>query len=540
MMTVVNPAGEGTRDRGGDPGADGEARQRAEFAALQARLMPIWRSLEERSLTPHTSVVVPSLSFDQKELAKIQGVSFYEERLLFTLIRLRDPGATVIYLTSQPIHPDIVEYYLSLLRGVSVRNARDRLHMLCLYDASSQALTRKILDRPRLIRRLRELIRDPDRAYLTCFNSTILERRLSLELGIPLNGVDPDLLWIGTKSGSRRVFDRAGVDQARGVANVRTVDEVLDALAGLKEAEPGLARAVVKLNESFAGAGNALFTYPPGSAAPSRAELARALEGMAWASSTESFDNFTDTLAEMGGIVEEFVEAEGLRSPSAQLRVNPDGSVALISTHDQVLGGPTGQTYLGCRFPADEAYRALIQEQALKVGDVLQRNGVVSRFAVDFLVYPEAGGWRCLAVEINLRMGGTTPPFLALQFLTGGAIEEATGQFMARGKTPKFYYATDNLRSPAYKGLLPEDFVDILAAHHVDFDPFSETGAVFHMIGAVSQFGKLGVTCIGDSVAHADEIYRKVVRVLDQEMGTLGEPEAGAFHPFEAAVRGME
>jgi hypothetical protein len=516
-----------------------DSQKRKAFATLQERLLPIWQQLEEGSTTQHTSLVVPSLSFDLDEMAKIQGVSFYEERLLFAIIRLRDPGATVIYVTSQPIHPDIVEYYLSLLRGVSVRSARSRLHMVCLYDASPQPLTRKILDRPRLLRKLRKLLGDPQQAYLTCFNSTTLERDLSLELGIPLNGVDPDLLWMGTKSGSRKVFAKAGVDQAPGMVDVHTRDEVLESLAELKRANPALTKAVVKLDESFAGAGNAIFTYPP-TASSDRAGLEAALDSMAWATATETSTSFLAKLASMGGIVEEFIEAPDLRSPSAQLRVNPDGSVTLLSTHEQVLGGPTGQTYLGCRFPADRAYRALIQEQALKIGNVLRRNGVVSRFAVDFLLFPEAGGWRCLAIEINLRMGGTTPPFLALQFLTGGSLDDATGEFMAHGATRKYYYATDNLRSPAYRGLLPEDFVDILAAHHLDFDPFSETGAVFHMIGAVSQFGKLGVTCIGDTPEQADEIYRKIVRVLDQEAGILGEPDDGPSHPFEVPIRGME
>ena len=514
--------------------------EHADFAELQKRLLPIWRSLADTTSTPHTSVVVPSLSFDIDELAKIQGVSFYEERLLFTLIRLRDPGATVIYITSQPIHPDIIEYYLSLLRGVSLRSARSRLHLLCLYDASPQALTRKILDRPRLLRRLRELIPDPERAYLTCFNSTALERQLSLELDIPLNGVDPDLLWMGTKSGSRKIFEEAGVEQAAGTADVKTTEAALDALTRLKQDKPTLRRAVVKLDESFAGAGNAVFTYPPGIDSPSRSKLSEALHALALASPVETAEGFLHKLESMGGIVEEFVEADGLQSPSAQLRVNPDGTVALISTHDQVLGGPTGQTYLGCRFPADRTYRSLVQECALKVGQVMKEHGVVSRFAVDFLVFREGAQWRCLAVEINLRMGGTTPPFLALQFLTGGSLDPSTGQFMARRDTPKYYYATDNLRSQAYKGLLPEDFVDILAAHNVDFDPFSETGAVFHMIGAVSQFGKLGVTCIGDSAEQADEIYRKIVEVLDLEAGGAQEPEIRASHPFEVAIRGME
>jgi hypothetical protein len=36
-----------------------------------------------------------------------------------------------------------------------------------------------------------------------------------------------------------------------------------------------------------------------------------------------------------------------------QLRITPDGRVELLSTHDQLLGGPSGQSYLGCMFPAD-------------------------------------------------------------------------------------------------------------------------------------------------------------------------------------------
>jgi len=43
-----------------------------------------------------------------------------------------------------------------------------------------------------------------------------------------------------------------------------------------------------------------------------------------------------------------------------QLRITPLGAVDLLSTHDQLLGGPSGQSYLGCVFPADTGYAALI------------------------------------------------------------------------------------------------------------------------------------------------------------------------------------
>lgn len=520
-----------------DPTTDSEL---STYSALQRRLVDIWRSLESADPAPHTSVVVPALSFDPEELAKIPGVSFYEERLLFSLIRLRDPGATVVYVTSQPIHPEIIDYYLGLLRGVSVRSARSRLHLLCLHDASPISLTRKILDRPRVVRRIAELIRSPERAYLTCFNSTELERRLALELGIPLNGADVEVLWTGTKSGSRRIFDEAEVEQTPGVADVHSRRDVLDALAELKAGQPGLARAVLKLNESFAGAGNAVLSYDP-SGASDPASLERALAALAFTSSSEELGNYLEKMERMGGVVEAFVENDDLRSPSAQLRINPDGSISMISTHDQILGGPTGQTYLGCRFPADEAYRGEIARAAMRVAKVLQRYGVVSRFGVDFLALRSPGGdWRCLGVEINLRMGGTTPPFLALQFLTGGRLDEPSGLFRTARGAHKFYYATDNLRSPSYRGLLPEDFSDILAAHDLAFDTSRETGAVFHMIGALSQFGKLGVTCIGDTPEEAHAVYHRVVEILDEEGADVEGDDDRGRHPFDTTIRGME
>ena len=114
-----------------------------------------------REEEPHTSVVVPSLTLDQSELQKLPGASFYEERLLFLLIRLRNPRARMVYVTSQPVHPMILEYYFQFLAGIPASHARARLTLLCAHDASPRSLTEKILERPRLIERIREGIQDP-------------------------------------------------------------------------------------------------------------------------------------------------------------------------------------------------------------------------------------------------------------------------------------------------------------------------------------------------------------------------------------------
>ncbi len=190
-----------------------------------------------------------------------------------------------------------------------------------------------------------------------------------------------------------------------------------------------------------------------------------------------------------------------------------------ISTHDQILGGPSNQVFLGCSFPARDDYRLRIQEAAMRIGAVLASRGVVSRFAIDFLLWRDNPGedWDMAALEINLRMGGTTHPYLALRFLTGGSFDPETGLFFSPSGLAKYYRATDNLRADSYRGLLPDDLIEILTDNRLHYNHATDSGALFHLIGALSEFGKLGLTAIGNSREEADALYYKALEVLDRE-----------------------
>jgi PGM1 C-terminal domain len=533
----------------------------AAFEQLKPRLRDVWDTLMLRDEEPHTSVVVPSLTLDRDSLSKLAGASFYEERLLFLLIRLRNPRARMVYVTSQPVHPLILEYYFQLLAGMPASHARSRLTLLCAYDASPRSLTEKVLERPRLIQRIRDGIHDPARAYLTVFNATPFERRLAVLLGIPLNGCDPELARLGTKSGSRRTFREAGVALPEGQENLRDRTDVEAALVDLRRRRPGLRRAVIKLDDSFSGEGNAIFRYPGEDAAGRRrsgsggsggsgracspATVRDALASIELSVPGETPDSYFAKFGSMGGVVEEFIDGKEKTSPSTQLRISPYGEVMVISTHDQILGGASQQVFLGCRFPARDDYRMRMQEAAVRIAEVLAAQGVVSRFGVDFLAWRDdpALDWNLAALEINLRMGGTTHPYLALQFLTGGALDAATGLFWSPTGHTKCYVATDNLHSEAYRGLLPEDLIEILTETRLHYSLGSESGALFHLIGAVSEFGKLGVTAIADTHEEADAIYQRALAVLDRETASRRPGETGASGgpagPGLAALSGL-
>jgi hypothetical protein len=497
----------------------GSAEELRRFARIQERLAPMFRRIFPYPRAPRTIVVVPSLSLDAEELEKISGVNHYEERMLCMLMLLRMPRTHLVFVTSQPIAAPIVDYYLHLLPGVPFRHARGRLTLLSCYDASKLPLTQKVLERPRLMGRIWSAIPDPEAAHITCFNSTPLERTLAVKLNIPLYANDPELAHLGSKSGSREVFREAEVPMPDGFEHLRDEQDVMEAVIELKRRRPEVRRMVVKLNEGFSGEGNAVF---PCEDAPEgrklvkwvRDELPRRIR---FEASDESWERYCHKFTEMGGIVECFVEGTEVRSPSVQCRIDPLGEVTIISTHDQVLGGPSGQIFLGSTFPADAEYSRDIQEAGWRVAEVLKQRGALGRFAIDFISVKREERWEHAAIEINLRKGGTTHPYLMLRFLTDGTYDPENGLYCTPTGQPCYYYASDNLQSPAYKGLTPDDLVDISVDFGLHFDGAAQQGVVFHLIGALSEYGKLGTVCIGDNRQSAEKFYRDTVAVLDRE-----------------------
>jgi hypothetical protein len=507
------------------------AASQAEFDQLQKKLVPLWKSIERFNQDPQTIVVVPSMSIDAIGSGAVMQA--YEERFLFLLLLLRQPRARLIYVTSQTILPSIIDYYLDLLPGVIPSHARQRLFLLSPLDGSLRPLSDKLLARPRLIERIRSLIMDADRAHLVPFNTTNREKELALRLGIPMYGADPKFFPFGTKSGCRKIFMEEDVPHPLGYENLASKDDLLEAIAKMRSKKPSIQQVLVKLNEGVSGEGNAVVDLsdlpvakenrgrdgaPRHPDVPAgRPYLEERLRAMQFELEDVTYESYMKKLQERGAVVEERIMGEEFRSPSVQLRITPLGRVELLSTHDQLLGGPSGQSYLGCVFPADTGYAVLITREAAKVGRRLAKEGVLGRFAIDFVVVRSNEKWEPYAIEINLRKGGTTHPFLTLQFLTDGTYDPDTAIFTAPNGQQKFFVASDHVESPLYRTLTPDDLFDIVVRHNLHFDQTRQTGVVFHMMSALGELGRTGLTAVGNSHDDAKATYNRAVSVLDEE-----------------------
>jgi hypothetical protein len=502
--------------------------QRSErFAELQRRLGAVWSAIRS-GREGESIVVVPSRTVDKWDERAAESQA-YEERLLFLLLLLRQPRLRVIYVSSLPIAPSIIDYYLGMLAGVIPAHAKARLSLVATNDGSARPLSAKLLERPRVIEQIRSLIPDPELCHLVPYTTSELERDLALLLGIPMYGADPKFLSFGTKTGCRQLFGDENVSHPFGREGIATLDDIVEGMTELRRTRREANEALVKLNEGVSGEGNALVDLrrlPAAGSAEEPAALEQRIREMKFEVESLAFDTYMEKLATMHGILEERISGAEFRSPSVQLRVTPAGQMQLLSTHDQLLGGPSGQSYLGCVFPANPEYASLITAEARKIGDRLAREGVLGRFAVDFVVVRDDGGdWRPYAIEINLRKGGTTHPYLTLEFLTDGHYDPDSATFVAPSGQPKFLVASDHLESPELKGLTHEDLFDVIVRRDLHFDQARQHGVVFHMMSALTELGRIGLTAVGDSPAEAERVYREAEAALLSEGRSALEPQ---------------
>jgi hypothetical protein len=441
-----------------------------------------------------------------------------EERLLCTLLELRDPSLRLVYVTSNPVSPMIVDYYLTLLPRQMRSHARARLTLIGLSERTARPLSEKLLEHPRLLERIRSSIRGSKHCQLIPYTTTGLERAVAEELGVPMLGADPGLSYLGTKSGCRALFADVGVPHPLGIEGLSSTDDVIRAIATLRASRADLRQVVVKLNNGVSGEGNAvvdLDCLPEPGCAEETAHLSERIRRLSPEAPGVTPDLFLSALAKGGGIVEEWIEAAEIRSPSAQLDIATTGEVTLASTHDQILGGATGQTYLGCRFPAEPSYAPAISRLAIRVGERLAQRGVIGRCAIDFVVARDrCGSWRPYAIELNLRKGGTTHPYATLCHLTGGAYDVDSATFRTPAGEKRHYVATDHLEFDDLRALGCGGVLSHTRRGALRFDRMRRCGPVFHMLSSLDELGRAGFTAIGDSAASADAMYHRVQTTL--------------------------
>lgn len=484
-------------------------------ARTQARLESTWRASRVGSTTDHVVVVLPSLNLPPLALRdfadRLPGL---EHRYLVEVLALpRVPGATLVFVTCQAPSEEVLEYYLRLCPAGQREQLRRRLHVVEVPDRSARSLSAKLLEHPGLLERLRGLC-DGRLAMVEPWNVTDAEVAVGERIGAPVHGTPPGLWPQGFKGAGRRLFSELGVPVVPGAEGIHDAAGLAQAAHTLGRRSSSAKAVVVKHDDSCSGKGNRVL--PLRDAQGDRLDLAGLREGVARMPA-----RFVDALRH-GGVLEELLDHPEMTSPSVQFELDPLGRVELLSTHEQVIG-EDGQLYLGCRLPARPEYAPVLAEHGHVVADELAARGVRGRMSMDFLCVPSGAGWDVRAVEVNLRRGGATHPFTVLSALVPGRYDAETGSYRTDTGEQRCYVASDNLVDPAWTGLAPQAVATALDRAGVAFDSDSGLGVVLHAFPMLAVDGRIGLTAIGRTPGHAEELFQAACEAIGSVAGTREE-----------------
>ncbi|KAJ3210059.1 hypothetical protein HK099_008361 [Clydaea vesicula] len=488
-------------------------------------------------------VVIPSLSLDSQILSKVNGLSYYDERLLFNILCLRYNSNRVFYFTSTPLHLDLIDYYCNLINTAhnNLSQFKNRFFNISVNDSSSATcLSNKILFRPQILKSLKNQLNPNKNLSLEVFRGTFYEEKIAKTLQLKLNSCKGrDVIW-GTKANSRTIFRHLSIPHPDGTYEAEfDLNRLFERILCILEKNSTSTRGVIKLDESFAGKGNVIIELKETQKVLNSSKknnqtrrLALKQLKLAYKNSIKDCDGFTDNVKRLGAIFELFNETKHSNnsgkfqtSPSVQVLIR-DGKVEVLSTHEQILNG---HTYIGCSFPCLQIYREVLETAGEKVGKFLMEKGISDYFSVDFMCDPPLNdneGWDIKALEINLRMTGTTNPFLLSAHLIQHSLEinnfntVSNTDFDLKNliKENFCYISVEQNYNENFKHLTIKDLTEIFKVNsRFGWNPETKKGCILFKFGGISELGCFGLTCISSNIEDCKEIFTLALKFVEFE-----------------------
>lgn len=496
----------------------------------QRAQLTAWQSRKDAG-RPVMLIAVPSLNLPPAEIAGIKGIELYEHRGLWNVLRtLRDPQLHVLLITSQPVPATALAHLFEGLSPRELTGIQNRIHYLPLNRPGMEYLSDKIQSSPQVLRQIRNLVRqalgEDLSAQNTVLHGFISETSLALlgqTLGIAVTGMHEALTYLNSKSGNREIAVEAHIPFPSGFNNLRSLESIAQAVDQLFISAQGQGSAWLKTNYGTSGEGiiqikfkelNLTLDQDP---ALRQHKIRRHLETLEQRGKT--WDSLFARIRTDGAVIELGVTHQ--QAPSVQLQINGNGKIDVLSTHMQILDGPT---YKGSRQPSydDPQVVQRLTDYAVAYASTLARYGVVGRIALDFFeVRHSNGDVDFVFGEANIREGGTTHPRETVAILANAVYDPARGGLVSRTTGRKLYYVmTDNFVRESLKGQNLENLWARFTQHpeyrQLAFDPKLDRGVKFHMLAAIPAVGKVGLTAFGSSPAEAQRLFDRAESLLEQ------------------------
>lgn len=457
---------------------------------------------------PRTILLKSGLLFPDWFFQFYKGVPAFEERLLYYAAYALAPQTNVVYMVSNPIDPDILQYMLSQVAtatGVDMDTLLRRFTFFSLDDNRNSPYDGLLVQNQEKMAELESLVTNPATTYMDQFNANEDTQTICDRLGIPWTGNVPEMLIADQKSENRRLFKEFGIQVPPGVEDCFTLSDVFEAWKGMGSRE---GKYLLKANTGDGGLG-VVRVHVSGSPR----SVDEFIECMQF--NEQMTREFTEQLlAEVGGSFEIFIDAKEKVSPSVQYMIHANGAVELLSTHDQLVN--TDGEYRGGVFPASDEYRQQLVDSGAKLVAALAQRGVRDRLSVDYLLTRNSPDepWNVYATELNIRKSGTTHPREWTRLLTKAEYDPADNFLHTPDGREVYYISTEHgYLQPKYVDTPLSDFLKAADDVGLLFDHETKEGVYFHLL-TNRPIGKVNFTAIGFSPERAQHFYDQFFAIL--------------------------
>ena len=372
------------------------------------------------------------------------------------------------------------------------------------------SLTKNILLNDNAIKEIKETFRC-ENVILEPFVFTHQEKELSKKLEIPSWYDHPQMNYFHTKSGNRFIVGNSAPMPA-GLGDLFSFDAVVKGVIKLKNNNPSLDSCMVKLNFGVSGQGNMKLDLPESKIwqglLPKEKEysIRKCFESARLFNKTLKASDFKKRIIEEGAVVEEFISNEIISSPSAQILCKPD-SIDLISTHHQILD-KSGQKFLGGSYPCDDQFREKIETFSIKVGQKLKELKVFGVVSIDFLISKnkKTNELDYHLIELNIRKGGTTHPFMLSNFAVKSGEHFDAGPPSREFVDNYVYRSNDNFYPCRTRYSCQKEILEKATAEGILFSRKKKEGVIFHLLSSYEETGKVGYTILASSKDRVDQL----------------------------------
>ena len=523
---------------------------RKRMAAAWADKLQRWRAEAKRFKKnwPATcrkrrvAIHIPSISASAAHAKSMRNYTILQNTQFARVCAIKDPLIEVVYVAPYSVPKDILDYYFTLLEISGVKNARKRVRVVVPENANKFpehfSLAKLTYYSDKVMRQIKQLAGGRP-AYIVPGSLGPEDLQLAVHMGLPLMAPEPSVAsLLGSQSGSKQLFLNANVPSAPGAYGIYDEKDFYRYFSKLIVENLDVQRWILKIDDERSGRGIAYLdprdiqvyrnTVRQRDEDPKRWDqtetrtaaeirMVLALQGelklkikLARKDLHPHWKSYSEAFFKAGGVIEACPEIV-LSSPSTNLYIEPDGTVNMTSSHDQVFSSP--YVYAGATFPSAGPHNSLY-EASLAIGKAAYREGVIGYLGIDFVIGYDTKTriQQLMAVDLNIRMTETCGSFMLFDLLVDGSWNPLLGEYRVRapregvpaaggpgGPPPgaKRYYSTVNhFYQPILATMQFKSFFDFCRMHNVSYEVAAKQGTVFILMDSLA-CGMLGVLTIG-------------------------------------------